>query len=96
MNDNDDRRPVPDLYTKLKEGERYFLRVLEGVRDYAILMLSPEGRILTWNAGAQAMQGYGAQDIIGQSFSRFYTEADLHAHKPSKFGGRGKRWPRVR
>ena len=84
MNDNDDRRPVPDLYTKLKEGERYFLRVLEGVRDYAILMLSPEGRILTWNAGAQAMQGYGAQDIIGQSFSRFYTEADLHAQKPSK------------
>ena len=58
--------------------------MLEGVRDYAILMLSPEGRILTWNAGAQAMKGYGAQEIIGQSFSRFYTEADLHAQKPCK------------
>ncbi|MGZ8393860.1 MAG: PAS domain-containing protein, partial [Nitrospira sp.] len=84
MPDNDQHLPAPDLPSKLKEGEEYFLRVLEGVRDYAILMLSPEGRILTWNAGAQEMQGYRAQDIIGQSFSRFYTEADLRAQKPSK------------
>ncbi|MGZ8405177.1 MAG: PAS domain-containing sensor histidine kinase [Nitrospira sp.] len=84
MPDNDQHLPAPDLPSKLKEGEEYFLRVLEGVRDYAILMLSPEGRILTWNAGAQAMKGYRAQDIIGQSFSRFYTEADLQAQKPSK------------
>jgi PAS domain S-box-containing protein len=47
-------------------------------------MLSPEGRILTWNAGAQAMKGHRAQDIIGQSFSLFYTEADLQAQKPNK------------
>ncbi|MGZ8386510.1 MAG: PAS domain-containing sensor histidine kinase [Nitrospira sp.] len=84
MPDNDQHLPAPDLPSKLKEGEEYFLRVLEGVRDYAILMLSPEGRILTRNAGAQEMQGYRAQDIIGQSFSRFYTEADLQAQKPSK------------
>ncbi len=84
MTDEDQHLPAPDLHGKLKEGEEYFLRVLEGVQDYAILMLSPEGRILTWNAGAQAMKGYRAQDIIGQSFSRFYTEADLQAQKPSK------------
>src|SRR5688500_1257088 len=47
-------------------------------------MLSPEGRSLTWNAGAHAVKGYAAQDIIGQSFARFYTEADLQAQKPSK------------
>lgn len=41
--------------------------MLEGVRDYAILMLSAEGRVMTWNTGPQAMQGYRAQDVIGQS-----------------------------
>jgi PAS domain S-box-containing protein len=84
MTDDDQHLPASGLHSKLKEGEEYFLRVLEGVRDYAILMLSPEGRILTWNAGAQAMKGYGAQDILGQSFSRFYTEPDLEAEKPFK------------
>ena len=84
MTDDDQHLPASDLHSKLKEGEEYFLRVLEGVRDYAILMLSPEGRVLTWNAGAQAMKGYGAQEIIGHPFSRFYTEEDLHAKKPSK------------
>jgi PAS domain S-box-containing protein len=81
MTDDED---VPDAQRKLKQGEAYFLRVLGGVRDYAIIMLSPEGRILTWNAGAQAMKGYRAQDIIGQPLSRFYTDADLQARKPSK------------
>jgi PAS domain S-box-containing protein len=84
MNDGDDSLPIPDPQGKMKEGEEYFLRVLGGVRDYAILMLSPEGRILTWNAGAQTMRGYEAQEIIGQSFSRFFTEADLQAQKPCK------------
>ena len=84
MNEHDASRPVHDLHRKLKEGEEYFLRVLEGVRDYAILMLSPEGRVLTWNAGAETMKGYRAQDIIGQPFSRFYTEEDLQTHKPQK------------
>ena len=84
MTNEDPHLPAPDLHGKLKEGEEYFLRVLEGVRDYAILMLSPEGRILTWNAGAQAMKGYRAQEIIGQSLSQFYTEADLDAQKPRK------------
>jgi PAS domain S-box-containing protein len=81
MTDDED---VPDAQRKLKQGEAYFLHVLGGVRDYAIIMLSPEGRILTWNAGAQAMKGYRAQDIIGQPLSRFYTDADLQARKPSK------------
>ena len=84
MTDEHDTRPASDLPRTLKEGENYFLRVLEGVRDYAILMLSAEGRILTWNAGAQTMRGYAADEIIGQPFSRFFTEADVQAQKPSK------------
>jgi PAS domain S-box-containing protein len=84
MSHDDASHPVPELHRKLKEGEEYFLRVLEGVRDYAILMISPEGRILSWNAGAQTMRGYEAQEIIGQPFSRFFTEADLQAQKPGK------------
>ncbi|MEP7153567.1 MAG: PAS domain-containing sensor histidine kinase, partial [Nitrospira sp.] len=84
MKDDECPPSAPALSRKLKEGEEYFLRVLEGVRDYAILMLSPEGRILTWNAGAQAMKGYRAQEIIGQSFSRFYTDPDIQSGKPFK------------
>jgi PAS domain S-box-containing protein len=95
MNYDERPRPIPELHRKLKEGEEYFLRVLEGVRDYAILMLSPEGRIMTWNAGAQAMKGYAAQEIIGQSFSRFYTEADLQGQKPLKLLEVAARYGRV-
>ncbi len=84
MNEDDESGPVQDLPRKLKEGEEYFLRVLEGVHDYAILMLSPEGRILTWNAGAQTMRGYGAQKIIDQPFARFFTREDQQTHKPGK------------
>ena len=85
MTDEDQHLPAPDLHGKLKEGEEYFLRVLEGVQDYAILMLSPEGRILTWNAGAQAMKGYRAQDIIGQSFSRFIPRPICRPKSPVSY-----------
>lgn len=82
MSDEGHRRPPVDLTQKLKEGEEYFVRVLEGIRDYAILMLSPEGRVLTWNAGAQSVVGYAPQEILGEHFSRFYTKADLETQKP--------------
>lgn len=67
---------------RILSGEKYFGFLLEGVQDYAIIMLSPEGTIMTWNAGAEAMKGYHAQEIIGQSFSRFYTDADIQAGRP--------------
>jgi PAS domain S-box-containing protein len=59
----------------LAESERFRMFVA-GVTDYAIYMLSPEGIINTWNAGAQRFKGYTADEIIGQHFSRFYTEED--------------------
>lgn len=46
------------------------------VTDYAIYMLSPEGIVTSWNAGAERFKGYKADEIIGQHFSRFYTPED--------------------
>jgi PAS domain S-box-containing protein len=53
------------------------------VRDYAIFMLDPDGRIATWNAGAQRIKGYRGDEIIGQHFSKFYPRNDVDAGKPA-------------
>lgn len=67
----------------MNDAERFQLFVA-GVTDYAIYMLSPEGYISSWNAGAQRFKQYQADEIIGQHFSRFYTEEDLAAGVPDK------------
>ncbi|MBV9018831.1 MAG: response regulator, partial [Alphaproteobacteria bacterium] len=54
------------------------------ITDYAIYMLDPEGRITTWNAGAQRIKGYRAEEIIGEHYSRFYTEDDRRAGIPAQ------------
>jgi PAS domain S-box-containing protein len=69
---------------KLRECEQNFRLLVEAVRDYAIFMLDSDGRIVSWNTGAQLLKGYCAEEIIGQSFSRFYTEADRQAGRPSR------------
>jgi PAS domain S-box-containing protein len=69
---------------KLEESERQFRLLVNGVVDYAIFMLNPEGRVASWNAGAQHLKGYSPQEIVGQSFSRFYTEEDRAAGLPQK------------
>ncbi len=56
--------------------------LVESVRDYAIFALDPGGRILSWNAGAERIKGYSADEIIGQHFSIFYGPEDLAAGKP--------------
>jgi formate hydrogenlyase transcriptional activator len=70
------------IQTALRESEQRFRSLTEGVRDYAIFMLDPEGRISTWNEGAERIKGYRADEIIGQHFSRFYTDEDMQAGKP--------------
>ena len=65
------------------DAERFRLLV-ESVSDYAIYMLDPEGIITTWNAGAQRFKGYTADEIIGQHFSRFYTEEDRRSGLPAR------------
>ena len=57
--------------------------LVEAVEEYAIFMLDPQGRVVTWNAGAQRIKGYSAEEITGEHFSRFYTPDDVAAGKPS-------------
>ncbi|MCC8364292.1 PAS domain S-box protein [Lysobacter sp. A6] len=56
----------------LRRSEERFRLLIEGVRDYAIFMLDPEGHVASWNAGAQQTKGYGADEILGRHFSTFY------------------------
>jgi len=69
--------PAPD------QGEQRFRLLVEGVKDYAIFMLDPQGHVLTWNAGAERFKGYKAAEIIGQHFSRFYPADALKAGLPA-------------
>jgi diguanylate cyclase (GGDEF)-like protein/PAS domain S-box-containing protein len=63
-------------------SERDFAILAKGISDCAIYMLTAEGRIANWNAGAQRLKGYGEDDVIGQPLAMFYTEADLAAGVP--------------
>ena len=60
-----------------------FRRLVESVRDYAIFMLDTDGRILSWNEGARHLKGYEADEIVGQHFSSFYTDADRARDHPA-------------
>ncbi|APR82733.1 Chemotaxis protein methyltransferase CheR [Minicystis rosea] len=62
------------------EDERFRL-VVETIRDYAIFWLDPDGRVASWNAGAERLKGYRAEEIIGRHFSLFYTAEDVAASK---------------
>jgi PAS domain S-box-containing protein len=68
----------------VRESERQFRLLVAGVTDYAIYMLDPNGIVTSWNTGAQRIKGYSADDIIGQHFSRFYTERDRSAGAPAR------------
>ena len=56
--------------------------MVQGIKDCAIYMLDPEGRVISWNSGAERIKGYIADEIIGQHFSRFYVPADREAGIP--------------
>lgn len=73
---NSPARPMAD--------ERRFQLLVSGISDYAIYMLTPEGIVSSWNAGAQRFKGYTAEEIIGQHFSRFYTPEDQKAGLPAR------------
>jgi len=66
----------------LRQSEERFRLLVSEVTDYAILILDPQGRIASWNAGAERIKGYQAQEIIGQHFSRFYPAEDVERGKP--------------
>jgi PAS domain S-box-containing protein len=69
---------------RLRETEQRFLLLVSAVTDYAIFMLDPEGNIVSWNTGAERIKGYGVEEIVGQHFSRFYTEADRRNGIPER------------
>jgi PAS domain S-box-containing protein len=71
-------------------AERQLKLLVEGVTDYAIYMLDPNGRVTTWNAGAERIKGYSANEIIGQSFERFFAEEDRAAGVPGKLLDRAR------
>jgi PAS domain S-box-containing protein len=79
--DNTTRKDVEDK--RLMAGESLQLMV-ESVTDCAIIMLDREGRVVSWNAGAERIKGYTAEEIIGQPKSRFYTQEDIDIHKPER------------
>lgn len=68
----------------LLKSEGYFRLLVESVKNYAIFMLDPQGRVASWNAGAQSIKGYRAEEILGQHFSCFYPEEDIALAKPEQ------------
>jgi PAS domain S-box-containing protein len=70
--------------TKLEDTERRFRLLVESVTDYAIYMLDSQGQVVNWNAGAERIKGYAREEIIGDHFSRFYTEVERANGIPAK------------
>jgi len=68
----------------LRHSEEHFRLLIEGVHDYAIFMLDPDGVVLTWNAGAERLKGYTATEIVGRHFSKFYPRPALDSGWPQK------------
>ncbi|MBY5817733.1 PAS domain S-box protein [Rhizobium leguminosarum] len=66
----------------IRQSEEQFRRLVQGVSDYAIYMLDPEGNVSSWNFGAERIKGYRPQEIIGRHFSTFYTPEDREAGLP--------------
>lgn len=66
------------------EGRSIYQLLIESVRDYAIFVLDADGRVATWNIGAERLKGYKPSEIIGRHFSTFYGEEDLKSRKPWK------------
>jgi len=68
----------------LKDSEEKYRTLLDGVQDYAIFMLDPQGLVVSWNAGAERINGYQAEEVISRSFSRFFPPDDIKRHRPEE------------
>src|SRR5215212_8388091 len=66
----------------LRESEERFRLMVEGVKDYAFFMLDPGGCVTTWNEGAERVEGYRAEEIVGRHFSTFYTDEQVASGRP--------------
>ncbi len=63
--------------------EERFLRFVDAVKDYALILLDPEGSIVSWNAGAERLKGYRAEEIVGRSFARFFPPEEIAEDLPA-------------
>jgi len=83
--------PLTRELTEAREAEQQLLHssvqfaiLVQSIKDYAIYMLDKAGRVITWNSGAERIKGYTRDEIVGQSFSRFYTDLDRKSGLPKK------------
>jgi PAS domain S-box-containing protein len=72
-----------DLPPREREANDLYRLLVDRVQDYAIFALDPQGHILSWNAGAEQIKGYGISEILGKHFSIFYPPDDIAAGKPT-------------
>jgi PAS domain S-box-containing protein len=79
--DNSQREVAEDA---LQESERKYRMLVNGVKDYAILMLGPLGEIRSWNPGAERMSGCSFEEVTGQNFSRFFPSEEIDRGKPAE------------
>jgi PAS domain S-box-containing protein len=68
----------------LRESEERYRMILDGVQNYAIFMMDPRGQIVSWNAGAERIKGYSAEQIIGHNFSCFFPPAEIERGRPEE------------
>jgi len=69
-------------WTALHNSEEKYRSLLDGIEDYAVFLLDPDGKVVSWNAGAQRMHGYTAEEIVGQNYSRLFPAEDVQRRRP--------------
>jgi PAS domain-containing protein len=88
----DRARQLAATAAQLEETERRFHLLIDAVTDYAIFMLDAAGNVVSWNPGAEKIKGYSSAEILGQHFSRFYTEDDRQKGVPRTALATAERW----
>ncbi len=92
LNRRDEQKQAAEL--KLQETEHHFELLVGSVKDYAIFMIDPSGRIISWNEGAEHIKGYSREEILGQDISVFYTPAEIGRGEPHYNLSQAKRYGR--
>ncbi len=81
---NEHQRALERSLAALRASEDDYRQLIEGVRDYAVYRLDLEGRVVTWNAGAERILGYRAEEVLGRHFATFHTADDVRAGAPAR------------
>ncbi len=80
----DPQRELPEIRPHAAQPDAYFRLLVESVQDYAIFLLDPQGRISSWNPGAQRLKGYTPEQAIGQHYRMFYPDAERASGRPER------------